>query len=61
VKANTILSREVEHTAGLLPFDKLKNSLMDRQNYQKAQLHGWKALSKHEQNEMLKVALEIMA
>ena len=61
VRSNTILSREVEHTAGLLPFERLKNSLADRQNYQKAQLHGWKALSKLEQNEMLKVALEIMA
>lgn len=61
VKSNTTFTKELENTAGLLPFDRLKNTLADRQNYQKAQLHGWKALSRLEQNEMLKVALEIMA
>lgn len=61
IKPNTILGREIEHSASMIPFERLKNTLGDRQNYQKAQLHGWKALSKSEQNEMLKVALEIMA
>lgn len=61
IKLNTVLGREIEHTAGMIPFERLKNTLGDRQNYQKAQLHGWKALSKAEQNEILKVALEVLA
>lgn len=61
IKPNTIFGREVEHTSSLIPFERLKNALGDRENYKKAQLHGWKALSKSEQNEMLKVALEILA
>lgn len=61
LRAGTVLSRDVDELAKTIPFERLKNGLADRQNYQKSQVQGWKALTKYEQNEVLKVALEIMA
>lgn len=59
-KPNTVLGREVDGVANVLPFEKLKNYLGDRQSYQKAQLNGWKSLPKSDANEVLRVVLEII-
>jgi len=61
LRANTVLGRQVDNVAKLLPFDRLQNMLPDRQSYQKALLGGWSTLSKNDAGEILGIVLEILA
>ena len=61
VKANTLLSKELESISKLLKTKALKNNLHERTCYQYCALNGIKALNKTAQNELLNLAIEIIS
>ena len=61
IKANTLLSKELDSITKLLKTKALKNNLHERTCYQYCALNGIKALNKTAQDELLNLAIEIIS